>query len=127
MALKLKEADRIASIVRRSRVKFQLGFNRLFDLGYSKAKMMIMKASQSWSRLVRGVRSPGGIHSPEVVSLMNEYNDNEIDRFCDYISKDGNSPVSAEEGRASLQVALAARESARNKQVITIHHDSKTA
>jgi len=51
----------------------------------------------------------------------------EIDRFCDYISKGGSSPVSAEEGRTSLQVALAARESARKKRAITIRHEWKTA
>jgi len=45
IALRLQEADRIVSIVKQSRVKFQLGFNRRFDLGYKKAKMMIMNGS----------------------------------------------------------------------------------
>ena len=43
IGLTLTEANRIVSIVRRSRVKFQLGFNRRFDSGYRKAKMTIMK------------------------------------------------------------------------------------
>ncbi len=44
----------------------------------------------------------------------------ELDAFYDYISKGGKSPVSAEEGRASLQVALAAREAAKTQEVVTI-------
>jgi len=240
IALKLQEADRIVSIVRQSRVKFQLGFNRRFDLGYSKAKMMIMNGGIGKPILVKTcardpqpppeeyIRRSGGIFVDECihdidlaiwfmkseveqvwatgttlvypqfakygdfdnavavlkfrngglgvvegsrtskygydlrtevlgdqgsVRIDNLRNDSvelwkgqgatkqpcpwfierfaqayrsEIERFCDYISKGGNSPVSAEEGRASLQVALAARESARKKREITIHHELKT-
>ena len=52
---------------------------------------------------------------------------NEIEKFCDYVSMGGESPVSAEEGRTSLQVALAARESAKKKRAITISPEPKTA
>jgi len=41
LALKMNEADKIISIVRKSGVKFQLGFNRRFDASYSKAKKSI--------------------------------------------------------------------------------------
>jgi len=51
----------------------------------------------------------------------------EIDGFCDYVMKGGNSPVSAEEGRMALEVALAARESAKKKRAITIRDRRKTA
>lgn len=44
----------------------------------------------------------------------------EIEGFFDYISKDGKSPVSAEEGRAALEVALAARGSAMKRKIISI-------
>jgi len=241
IALKLKEADRIASMVGRSRVKFQLGFNRRFDLSYSKTKMMIMKGKIGKPILVKTcardpqpppeeyIQRSGGIFVDECIHdidialwLMNskveqvwatgttlvypqfaKYGDfdnavailrfrngglgviegsrtsnygydlrtevlgdqgavridnlrndslelleahgamtqpcpwfierfaqayrSEIERFCDYVSQGGNSPVSAEEGRASLQVALAARESARRKRAITIRDERKTA
>lgn len=42
IALTLKEADRIVSAVRKSHIKFQLGFNRRWDPGYSRAKKMIV-------------------------------------------------------------------------------------
>jgi inositol 2-dehydrogenase len=43
----------------------------------------------------------------------------ELDAFYEYIRKGGESPVSVEEGRAALQVAIAARESAKKgKSVI---------
>jgi len=51
----------------------------------------------------------------------------EIDGFCDYVMKGGNSPVSGEEGRMALEVALAARESAKKKRAITIRDRRKTA
>lgn len=241
IALRLKEADRIVSIVRQSRVKFQLGFNRRFDLGYSKAKMMIVKGRIGKPVLVKTcardpqpppeeyIRQSGGIFVDECIHdidialwLMNskveqvwatgttlvypqfaKYDDfdnavailkfrngglgvvegsrtskygydlrtevlgdqgalqignlrndsvevwkrqgamkqpcpwfierfaeayrSEIERFCEYVSKGGNSPVSAEEGRTALQVALAARESAKKKRTVTIHHDRKAA
>jgi len=44
----------------------------------------------------------------------------QLDAFYVYISKGGRSPVSAEEGRASLQVALAARESAKTQKAVRI-------
>ena len=44
----------------------------------------------------------------------------EIDGFCDYVSKGEKSPVSVEEGREVLRVALAARESARSKVPIEL-------
>ena len=241
IALRLKDANRIVSIVRQSRVKFQLGFNRRFDLGYSKAKMMIIKGRIGRPIVVKTcardpqpppeeyIRQSGGIFVDECIHdidiahwLMNseveqvwatgnmlvyrqfaKYGDfdnavavlkfrngglgvvegsrtskygydlrtevlgdqgavridnlrndsmelwngqgamkqpcqwfierfaqayrSEIERFCDYLSKGGNSPVSAEEGRTSLQVALVARESAKKKRTITIHHELKTA
>jgi predicted dehydrogenase len=39
----------------------------------------------------------------------------EIDGFCEYVVKSEKSPVSVEEGREALRVALAATESARRK------------
>ncbi|HUK50577.1 MAG TPA: inositol 2-dehydrogenase [Terriglobales bacterium] len=41
IALTLKEADKIASLVNRSGIKFQLGFNRRWDPSYSKAEKEI--------------------------------------------------------------------------------------
>jgi predicted dehydrogenase len=46
----------------------------------------------------------------------------ELDAFCDYISKSGKSPVSAEEGRAALQVAVAARKSANIGESVHIRN-----
>jgi len=233
IALRLKEADRIVSIIRRSRVKFQLGFNRRFDLGYSNAKMMITKGKIGNPIMVKTcardpqpppdeyIRRSGGIFVDECIHdidiaiwLMNsevrevwatgtvlvypqfaKYGDfdnavailkfkngglglvegsrtskygydlrtevlgdrgsvridnlrnesvellerqgatrqpcpwfierfaqaykSEIERFFEYVSRGGKSPVSAEEGRTVLRVALAARESVANKRAIT--------
>ena len=234
IALSLNQADKIVSAVHQSRVKFQLGFNRRFDLGYSRAKKMIAKGRIGKPILIKTcardpqpppeeyIRRSGGIFVDEcihdidialwfmnseveqvwatgttlvypqfakygdfdnavavlrfrngslgvvegsrtskygydlrtevlgdqgAVRIGNLRNDSvelwkgqgatkqpcpwfierfaeayrrEIEGFCDYISKGGNSPVSAEEGRAALQVALAARESAGKKRAITI-------
>lgn len=240
IALSLYEADKIVSAVRQSQVKFQLGFNRRFDIGYSKAKKMIAKGRIGKAILVKTcardpqpppeeyIRRSGGIFVDECIHdidialwFMNseveqvwatgttlvypqfaKYGDfdnavavlrfrngglgvvegsrtsrygydlrtevlgdqgavhvdnlrkesmelwrqqgatkqpcpwfierfaeayrSEIQGFCDYVSKGGKSPVSVEEGRAALQVALAARESAEKKRAITIHHEMKT-
>ncbi len=42
IALTLRESDRIGSVVRKSGIKFQLGFNRRWDPSYSKAKRMVV-------------------------------------------------------------------------------------
>ena len=234
IALTLKEANRIVSTVRRSRVKFQLGFNRRFDSGYRKTKKMILKGKIGKPILVKTcardpepppdeyIRRSGGIFVDECIhdidialwlmnskvdqvwatgttlvypqftkygdfdnavailkfrngvlgviegsrtskygydlrteilgdqgalQIENKRNDSvklwtkegsskepcpwfierfaqayktEIESFCDYVIKGGNSPVSAEEGQVSLQVALAARESAEKKRAIII-------
>jgi scyllo-inositol 2-dehydrogenase (NAD+) len=44
----------------------------------------------------------------------------ELDTFYNYVSKGGKSPVPAEEGRAVLQAALAARESAKKGKTVSI-------
>jgi predicted dehydrogenase len=235
IALTLKDADRIVSAVRRSGVKFQLGFNRRFDPSYSKAKRMIVKGTIGKPLVVKTcardpmpppeeyIRQSGGIFVDECVHdidialwLMNsqvervwamgktlvysqfaKYGDydnavaildfqnggmgiiegsrtskygydlrtevlgsqgatrvenwkddstrlwtkrgaidepypwfmgrfaeayrKELDAFYNYILKGGKSPVSAEEGRAALQVAVAARESAKNGKSVTVH------
>jgi len=46
----------------------------------------------------------------------------ELYEFYRYISKENKSPVSAEDGRNALQVALAARESAQKNRTIPIHN-----
>jgi len=241
IALTMKEADRIVSIIARSRVKFQLGFNRRFDSGYRKAKMMITEGRIGKPILVKTcardpqpppdeyIRRSGGIFVDECIHdfdmalwLMNykaaevwatgttlvypqfaRYGDfdnavailkfrngglgviegsrtskygydlrtevlgdqgevrvdnvrndsvelwkgqgglkqpcpwflerfaqayrSEIEEFCDYLVKGGDSPVSAEDGRMALQVALAARESAKKKRVMIIRDQRKTA
>ena len=43
ITLTIKDADRIVSTVKESGIKFQLGFNRRWDPGYSKAERMIVK------------------------------------------------------------------------------------
>jgi scyllo-inositol 2-dehydrogenase (NAD+) len=234
IALTLRETDRIVSIVRKSRVKFQLGFNRRFDPSYRKAKKMIMKGSIGKPLLIKScnrdpappseeyIRQSGGIFVDECIHdldialwLMSsrvervwatgktlvypqfaKYGDydngiailefkngglgiiegsrtsrygydlrteimgsqgtaridnwknestqlwtergaidesypwfmerfaeayrKELDGFYDFISKGGETPVSAEEGRAALQVALAARESAKKGKIVSI-------
>ncbi len=45
LALKLSEAKKIVSVVRRTAVKFQLGFNRRFDPSYRKAKQLITRGA----------------------------------------------------------------------------------
>jgi predicted dehydrogenase len=233
IALMLREADRIVSIVRKSGVKFQLGFNRRFDPGYSKAKRMIVKGKIGKTLLVKTcardpspppeqyIRQSGGIFVDECIHdidialwLMNssveqvwatgktlvypqfaKYGDydngivvmefrsgglgiiegsrtsrygydlrteilgsdgavrvdnwkndsailwtkkgavdepypwfgrfaeaykRELEEFYDYLSKGGKSPVPAEDGRAALQVAIAARESAKKGKPVKI-------
>jgi scyllo-inositol 2-dehydrogenase (NAD+) len=234
IALTLKEADKIVFTVRKSGVKFQLGFNRRFDPGYHKAKQMIVKGALGKPLVLKTcardpmpppeeyIRVSGGIFVDECIHdidialwLMNgrvkrvsavgralvypqfaKYGDydngvailefdtggfgiiegsrtskygydlrtevlgskaairidnwkndstriwtghgvidepypwfmerfaeayrRELDAFYDYISKGGKSPVSAEEGRTVLQVALAARESAKKGKAVTI-------
>ena len=234
MALTLKEADKIVSIVRNSGGKFQLGFNRRFDPGYHKAKQMIVKGALGKPLIVKTcardpmpppdeyIRVSGGIFVDEcihdidialwlmdsrvkrvlavgktlvypqfekygdydngvavlefqtgalgiiegsrtskygydlrtevlgskgAVRVDNWKNDStrlwtrqgaidepypwfmgrfaeayrrELDAFYDHVSKGGKSPVSAEEGRAALRVALAARESAKEGKAVTI-------
>jgi len=234
IALTLKDADRIVSIIRRSGVKFQLGYNRRFDPGYQKAKRMILDGSIGKPIMVKTcARDPepppenyipvsGGIFLDEcihdidialwlmnskvkrvsavgrtlvypqfakyrdydnaiailhyqtgalgviegsrtskygydlrteilgsqgAITIGNWKNDSarlmtkegtidapypwfwgrfaeayklELEAFYDYISHGTRSPVSAEEGRASVQVALAATESARTEKVVTI-------
>jgi inositol 2-dehydrogenase len=41
--------------------------------------------------------------------------------FCDYVANGGASPVSAEEGREALRIAIAARESARKNKTIYLN------
>ena len=69
IALSLNQADKIVSAVRQSRVKFQLGFNRRFDLGYSRAKKMIAKGRIGKPILVetcaRDTASSRGVYSTE--------------------------------------------------------------
>lgn len=241
IALTMTEADRIVSVIAQSRVKFQLGFNRRFDLGHRKAKVMIMEGRIGEPVLVKTcardpqpppdeyIRRSGGIFVDECIHdfdmalwLMNckaaevwatgttlvypqfaRYGDfdnavailkfrngglgviegsrtskygydlrtevlgdqgevrvdnvrndsvelwkgqgglkqpcpwflerfaqayrSEIEGFCDYLVKGGDSPVSAEDGRMALQVALAARESAKKKRVMIIRDQRKTA
>lgn len=235
IALTLKDADRIVSVVRRSGVKFQLGFNRRWDPSYSKAKGTIVDGKIGEPLVVKTcardpqpppddyIRGSGGIFVDECIHdidialwLMNspvkqvwatgttvlypqfaKYGDfdnavailtfsnrglgiiegsrtstygydlrtevmgsrgqvridnwkedsarlwtksgsvdepypwfmnrfaeayrREIIGFCDYISRSGKSPVSAEEGREVLRVALAARESARTKRRVKVN------
>jgi len=241
IALSLNQADKIVSAIRRSRVKFQLGFNRRFDLGYSKAKKMITSGRIGKPVLVKTcardpqpppeeyIRRSGGIFVDECIhdfdialwfmnsrvrevwatgttlvypqfakyddfdnavavlrfrsgslgviegsrtssygydlrteilgdqgavrvdNLRNESTEvwrrqgalkkpcpwflerfaqayrSEIEGFCDYVLKGGDSPVSAEAGRIALRVALAARESARKKRAILIDDQRQTA
>ncbi len=47
----------------------------------------------------------------------------ELDAFYDYISKGGKSPVSAEEGRLALQVAITARESTKKGRIVPIRNE----
>jgi inositol 2-dehydrogenase len=236
LALKMSEADKIVSVVRRSAVKFQLGFNRRFDPSYRKAKQLIARGAIGRPLVVKTcardpnpppdeyIRQSGGIFVDQCIHdidtalwLMNSqvktvwaigkvlvypqfarYGDydngvailefkndglgiiegsrtsrygydlrtevlgsqaavnienwknhsthlrtkqgaidepypwfmirfaeayrRELYEFYNYISKDGGSPVSAEEGRTTLEVALAARESAEKERPITIHH-----
>ncbi len=235
IALTMKEADKIVSTVRRSGVKFQLGFNRRFDPGHRKAKRMILKGSVGRPLVVRTcardpqppsgeyIRQSGGIFvdqcihdidiglwlmdsrvervwavgkvmvyprfakyldydncmailefrngglgvveasrsSPYGYDLRTEilgtlgsvridnWKDNstrlwtkrgeinepypwfmkrfeeayrkELDGFYEYVSKGVKSPISAEEGRAALEVALAAKESAKKGETVAIH------
>lgn len=44
--------------------------------------------------------------------------------FCDYVAKGDVSPVSAEEGREALRIAIAARESARKNTIIYVNRQS---
>lgn len=235
IALTLKEADRMVSIVRKSGVKFQLGFNRRFDPSYSKAKRMIIDGKIGKTLLVKTcardpspppeeyIRKSGGIFVDEcihdidialwlmnspaervwatgktlvypqfakygdydngiafiefrngglgiiegsrtsrygydlrtevlgsdgVVRVDNWKNDStsiwtkkgatnepypwffgrfaeayrrELDGFYDYLSKGEKSPVSVEDGRAALQVAITARESAKKRKPLKIN------
>ena len=235
IALTLKDAHKIVSIVRRSGVKFQLGYNRRFDRSYQKTKRMILDGSIGKPIMVKTcARDPapppeeyiavsGGmfvdecIHDIDIalwlmssrvkrvsavgrtliypqfakygdydnaiailhfktgalgiiegsrtskygydlrsevlgsqgaVTIGNWKTDSarlmtkqgtidepypwfwgrfaeayklELEAFYDYISHDTRSPISAEEGQVSLQVALAATESARTEEVVTIH------
>ena len=234
IALTTKEADQIVSTVRKSGIKFQLGFNRRWDPSYRKAKRMIVDGEIGKPLVVKTcardpqpppddyIRGSGGIFVDECIHdidialwLMNspvkqvwatgtttvypqfaKYGDfdnavailqfsnrglgiiegsrtstygydlrtevmgsrgqvridnwkedsarlwtkggavddpypwfmnrfaeayrREIIGFCDYISKGGKSPVSAEEGREALRVAIAARESTKAKRMIRI-------
>lgn len=234
IALTIKDADRIVSIVKRSGIRFQLGFNRRWDPGYSKAERMIVKGEIGRPLVVKTcardpqpppdeyIRGSGGIFVDEcihdidialwlmkdpvkqvwatgttlVYPQFSKYGDydnaiailqfskrglgiiegsrtsaygydlrtevlgdrgqvrvnnwkedstrlwtkkgtiddqypwfmqrfaeayrREIDGFCNYVSKGEKSPVSAEEGREALRVALAATESARRKTPIEL-------
>ena len=44
----------------------------------------------------------------------------EVDGFCNYILDGGKSPVSVDEGRAALQVAIAARDAAKTNRIVSI-------
>jgi inositol 2-dehydrogenase len=234
LALTMKESDRIISVVRRSGIKFQLGFNRRWDPSYSRAKRMILEGRIGKPLVVKTcardpqpppdeyIRGSGGIFVDECIHdidvalwLMNspvtqvwatgttviypqfaKYGDydnavailkfsnrgigiiegsrtstygydlrtevmgdrgklqidnwkehstrlwtrqgilddqfpwfmkrfaeayrQEIYGFCNYVSKGDKSPVSAEEAREVLRVAIAARDSARTKKVIRL-------
>jgi len=237
IALTMKDADRIVSVVKRSGIKFQLGFNRRWDPGYSKAEGMIAKGDIGKPLVIKTcardpqpppdeyIRTSGGIFVDEcihdfdvalwlmksavkqvwatgttlVYPQFSKYGDydnavailhfsnkglgiiegsrtsaygydlrtevlgdqgqvridnwkedstrlwtkkgtlddqypwfmkrfaeaykREVDGFCDYVAKDEKSPVSVEEGREVLRVALAARESARSKVAIELKTD----
>jgi inositol 2-dehydrogenase len=234
IALTMKDADRIVSIVKKSGIKLQLGFNRRWDPSYSKAEQMIVKGEVGRPLVVKTcardpqpppdeyIRRSGGIFVDECIhdfdialwlmknpvkqvwatgttlvypqfSKFKDYDnavailqfsnrglgiiegsrtsaygydlrtevlgdrgqiriDNwkedstrlwtkkgaiddqypwfmkrfaeayqrEIHGFCDYLVKGERSPVSVEEGREALRVALAARESARRKVPIEL-------
>jgi len=234
IAMTLGEADKIVSVVRRSRAKLIVGFDRRFDPGYRRAKQMIVRGKIGKPLVVKTcARDPmpppdqyisvsGGIFVDECIHdidiahwLMNskvnrvwavgkvlqypqfrKYGDydnavaslefdsgglgiiegsrtskygydlrtevlgsrgavqidnwkdhstrlwtrqggidepypwflgrfaeayrRELDAFYDYIRKGGESPVSVEEGRAALQVAIAARESAKKGKPVIL-------
>ena len=234
IAMTLREADKILSVIRRSRSKLLVGFNRRFDPGYQKAKQMIVKGALGKPLIVKTcardpmpspeefIRVSGGIFVDEcihdidtalwlmtgrvkrvsavgrvllysqfakygdydngvailefdtgglgiiegsrtskygydlrteilgssgAVRIDNWKNDStrlwtrdgaidepypwfmgrfaeaykrELEAFYLYIWRGGKSPVSAEEGRAALQVALAARESAKREKAVTL-------
>lgn len=57
---------------------------------------------------------------PWVISRFAEAYRRELEAFYDYVSKGGESPVPAQEGRTVLQVALTARESAKKGKAVMI-------
>ena len=235
IALTMKDADKIVSIVKRSAVKLQLGFNRRWDPSYSKAERMIVKGEIGRPLVIKTcardpqpppdeyIKGSGGIFVDEcihdidaalwlmknpvkqvwatgttlVYPQFSKYGDydnavailqfsnhglgiiegsrtsaygydlrtevlgdqgqvridnwkedsarlwtrkgtvddqypwfmirfaeayrREINGFCDYVAKGEKSPVSVEEGREALRVALAARESAQRKVPIELN------
>jgi len=234
IALTMKDADRIVSIVNKTKIKFQLGFNRRWDPSYTKAEGMIARGEIGRPLVVKTcardpqpppdeyIKQSGGIFVDEcihdfdvalwlmkhpvkqvwatgstlVYPQFSKYGDydnavavlqfsnrsmgiiegsrtsmygydlrtevlgdqgqiridnwkgdstrlwtkrgtlddqypwfmtrfaeaykREIGGFCDYVAKGEMSPVSAEEGREALRVALSARESARSKGPIEL-------
>ena len=237
IALTMKDADKIVSIVKRSQIKLQLGFNRRWDPSYSKAKKLITKGEIGRPLVVKTcardpqpppdeyIKHSGGIFVDEcihdfdialwlsevpvkqvwatgttlVYPQFSKYKDydnavavlqfsnqslgiiegsrtsaygydlrteilgdqgqiridnwkedstrlwtkkgalddqypwfmkrfadayrQEIYGFCDYVAKGEKSPVSVEEGREVLRVALAARESALTKEPVELNRD----
>ena len=73
-------------------------------------------STELWTRHNPGVRGP----YPWFLERFAEAYRREIESFCDYIMKGGKSPVSAEEGRAALEVAIAAREAAMKERAVSI-------
>jgi scyllo-inositol 2-dehydrogenase (NAD+) len=68
--------------------------------------------------------SRGGMKGqyPWFLERFKESYRNESSGFCNYILRGGESPVSVDEGRAALQVALAARTAAKTNRIITVRH-----
>jgi inositol 2-dehydrogenase len=73
-------------------------------------------STELWTRHNPGGRGP----YPWFLERFAEAYRREIDSFCDYVTKGGKSPASSEEGRAALEVAIAARESAKNERAVSI-------
>jgi len=73
-------------------------------------------STELWSRHKPGVRGP----YPWFLERFAEAYRSEIRSFSDYVMKGEKSPVSADEGRAALEVAIASRESAKKRMAVLV-------
>ena len=73
-------------------------------------------SNELWTRTNPGARGP----YPWFLERFAEAYRREVESFCDYVMKGASSPVSAEDGRAALEIAIAARESAKKGKAVSI-------